>query len=112
MTKEDITEKFLYYATEHGHAIWQGNHQEANKMHEELQKLYKVAKEKNVPDIFSSFLTEEDANVRLWAATFTLKINPGIAEQELMNLSELKGITAISARTILKLWKQGLLDLL
>lgn len=112
MTKENIIEKFLFYATEHGYALWHGDHKKANEMHQELHSLYKTAKEINIPDAFSQCLDEEDANVRLWAATFTLKVNPDIAKKELLNLSQLKGITALNASTILKLWSQGLLNLL
>ena len=111
-TREDIKEKFLNEATEHGKAISVGDHKKANKTHKKIHALYNQAKELNQADVFSEFLYDTDENVRLWASIFTLKVFPKLAEKSLTNLSELSSITGLSAKTTLQLWKEGKLDLL
>lgn len=112
ITRENIKEKFLNDATEHGRAIAIGDHKKANKIHKRIQSLYNQAKELNQVDIFSELLNEVDENVRLWAATFTLKVFPDLAEKALIKLSTLSTITGLTAKTTLRLWKEGKLNLL
>jgi Domain of unknown function (DUF2019) len=112
ITKENIKESFLTEAIEHGKAIAEGDHKKANKLHKKIQTLYKKAKDSNQVDLFSELLNESDENVRLWAATFTLKFSPDRAEKTLMSLSNLSSITGLSAKTTLVMWKQGMLNLL
>ncbi len=110
--KENLIEEFLAYVAKHGHAISLGDHDKANKIHKSLQSLYNTAKEENLSNVFEELLNEEDENVRLWAATFTLKVSPGIAEKTLQELTGSKGITGLTAKTTLQLWKLGLLNTL
>jgi hypothetical protein len=112
ITRDSIKEKFLNEVAEHGQAVEVGDHKEANKIHKKLYALYILAKEQNQADIFSELLIETDENVRLWAATFTLKIYPDLAEKTLSNLAELSNITGLSAKTTIHLWKDGVLNLL
>lgn len=112
MEREKIKEKFLVDATEHGQAIAVGDHKKANSIHKKLQNLYSKAKEKNQADIFGEMLNEEDENVRLWAAIFTLKTSTAIAEKALLELTKLPTITGLTAKTTLHLWKEGKMDLL
>ncbi|QEH40230.1 DUF2019 domain-containing protein [Chitinophaga sp. XS-30] len=110
--RENIKAKFLDKAIEHGNAISVGDHKKANKIHKKIQALYNQAKEQNQADVFSELLDNADENVRLWAATFTLKVFPELAEKSLISLSELSSITGLSAKTTLHLWKEGKLNLL
>lgn len=110
--KEELIEKFLAYVAEHKEAIHLGDHVKANKIHKRLHGLYNTAKEASLSNIFEELLNDKDENVRLWAATFTLKISSGIAEKTLQELAGLKNIIGLNARTTLELWKQGLLNLL
>lgn len=112
MTRNNIKEKFLSETIEHGKAIAEGDHKKANKLHKKIQALYSKAKECNQLDLFSELLSEPDENVRLWAATFTLKVFPDAAEKALKNLSNSSSITGLSAKNTLVLWKQGMLNLL
>jgi hypothetical protein len=112
MTKDNIKERFLIEAIEHGKAIAVGDHKKANKLHKKIQALYNKAKELGKTDLFSELLGESDENVRLWAATFTLKVFPDEAEKALKDLLVLTSITGLSAKTTLDLWKQGMLNLL
>ena len=112
MTKENIKEKFLKHALEHGEAIAEGDHKKANKIHKKLQKIYGEAKEQEALNVFVELLDEKEESVLLWAATFSLKNNPDVAVKSLEKLTGLTTITGISAKTTLHLWKEGKLDLL
>lgn len=112
ITRERIKQDFLVEVIEHGKAIAEGDHKKANKLHKKIQSLYNKARESNHVDLFSELLNENDENVRLWAATFALKISPETAVEALVNLSNLSSITGLSAKTTLDLWKKGMLDLL
>lgn len=112
ISRENIKEKFLNEAAEHGKAIAVGDHKTANEIHKKIQALYNQAKEQNQSDVFSELINNVNENVRLWAATFSLKVFPDLAEGTLMDLSELSSITGSSAKTILHLWKGGKLNLL
>jgi hypothetical protein len=110
--RESIKEKFLSEAVEYGKAIALGDHKKANKIHKKLQILYSQAKEQNHADVFSELLNGVDENVKLWAATFTLKVFPDLAQRALEDLSKLSTITGLSTKTTLHLWKEGKLNLL
>jgi hypothetical protein len=112
MTREEIKNRFEIEATEHGKAISIGDHKKANKLHKELQSSYNLAKEQGQIEIFSELLDTSDENIRLWAATFTLKILPDLAQKSLERLTELTSITGLTAKTTLHLWKEGKLNLL
>ncbi|MCL6259980.1 DUF2019 domain-containing protein [Aquiflexum sp. TKW24L] len=93
-------------------ALTKGDFKKANKLHKKIQALYIKARECNQVDLFSELLGESDENVRLWAATFSLKVFPDTAEKALKNLSNSTSITGLSTKTTLDLWKQGNLNLL
>lgn len=112
MTKDNIKTKFLIEAIEWGKAIAVGDKKNVNKLHKKIQDLYTKAKELNHTNVFSELLSYPDENVRLWAATFTLKSFPDLAERTLEDLSKLTSITGLSAKTTLDLWRQGMLNLL
>ena len=92
-TRENIKKEFLSEVIEYGQAIAIGNHRKANKLHKRIQSLYTQAQEQGQVDVFSELLEETDENVRLWAATFTLKVLPALAEKELNCLAKLSNIT-------------------
>ncbi|MCB9235034.1 MAG: DUF2019 domain-containing protein [Bacteroidia bacterium] len=110
--RENIKHNFLAEAIDHGKAIAEGDNIKANKLHKKIQTLYKKAKESNQVDLFSELLNDSDENVRLWAATFSLKVFPDKAEKELLSLSNSTSIIGLSARTTLDMWKKGMLNLL
>jgi len=112
MTREELRNNFVNVATEHGKAISIGDHKKANKLHKELQSYYNLAKEQNQADVFGELLNSTDENVRLWAATFTLKVFPVLAQKVFEELTELSSITGLTAKTTLQLWREGKLNLL
>ena len=110
--RKKVKEKFLVEATEHGKAVAIGEHKKANAIHKKLQTLYKKAKEQNIADVFGEMLNDENENVRLWSAIFSLKTEPVIAEKALQELTKLTSITGLTAKTTLHIWKEGKMDLL
>jgi len=112
MTREEIRTHFVIKAAEHGKAISVGDHKKANKIHKRLQTLYNLSKEQSQTEVFSELLDASDENVRLWAATFTLKVFPDLAQKALEDLTELSSITGLTAKTTLHLWREGKLNLL
>jgi hypothetical protein len=111
MTRENLQEKFLAQATEHGQAVMIGDHKKANKIHKKLHGIYDQAKAQNQADVFEAFLNDANDSVRLWAAIFTLKFSPEKGENALQQLSTLSNIFALTAKTTLKLWGEGKLNL-
>ncbi len=112
ITRKNIKDRFLVETLAHGKAIEIGDYKKANKIHKKIQALYGKAKEQNQSDVFSELLNEADENARLWAATFTLRVFPDLAEKALEDLSVLSTITGLSAKTTIHLWKEGKLNLL
>ena len=112
MSDNQILKTFIAQATEHGLAIAEGDHKKANKLHKKIQALYDQAKKDDITHLFEQLLKDNNENVRLWAATFSLKSSPQLAEETLNNLTELTTITGLSAKTTLQLWNQGKLSLL
>lgn len=110
----EFKENFRTLAFEHGLATLNGDHKMANKIHDKLHDIYKTTMEENRMDIFVDFLgnENEDEKVKLWAATFSLKVAPKLAEMELENLSNTKSIIGLNAKVTLKMWKSGSLELL
>jgi hypothetical protein len=111
-TKEKIKERFVIYATERGNALSIGDYKKANKLHKKLHDLYNQAKEQNLSEVFMEFLNDKNENIKLWAATFTLKTEPDLAKKTLKVLSESTHIVGLSAETTLVLWQEGKLNLL
>jgi hypothetical protein len=112
MTRENLQDKFLALATEHGHAFVAGYHKKANKIHKKLHGIYDQAKAQNQEAIFEAFLNDANDSVRLWAAIFTLKFSPEKAEHTLKEMSDLSNIFGLTAGTSIKLWKEGKMNLL
>ena len=111
ITREKIKEIFLVDSAEHGLAYSNGNYKKANRLHKKLHDLYNLAKKQNQVDIFSELLNDVNENVRIWAAIFTLKYNPEIAEMVLRKLATESNIK-MDAELTLKLWQEGKLELL
>ena len=112
MTVDAIKEKFITCASEHGRAHRDGDYKKANRLHRKLHDLYNLVKSQNMLDVFSELLTNSDESVRAWAATFSLKAFPILAEESLSELAQLPSLTGLDAEMTLRLWKDDKLDLL
>jgi hypothetical protein len=106
ITKERIREKFLLLAIEHGIAYSNGNYKTANKFHKKLQSLYNQAKKQNQSDVFSEFIANENRSIRLWAASFTLRIFPDLAVKILEDISNISDSFGSTAKILLQLWRE------
>lgn len=109
---EKIRQLFVNYSLKHQESLFNGDSKLANKIHKKLHKLYDEAKLSDQISIFSEFLENENENVRLWSAIFTINYNPEISKKALSKLSKSETIVGLSAKTTIELWKKGLLTLL
>ncbi len=111
-TKEELKDKFIIEAIKHGQAIGVGDYKKANNSHKKLHAQYSSAKKQQLLEVFRSLLNENDENVRLWAATFTLEYKANEAEKVIKELMNSTTIVAVSAELTLRLWREGKLNLL
>nr|WP_298793786.1 hypothetical protein [uncultured Allomuricauda sp.] len=110
--KEELQNEFLNYAIEHEEKVNEGNHEEANRIHNALTKLYKKSTEQINSDIFSEFMNHDNENIRLWSAVFTLNTDATKAKEVLNQISKSSSITALTALTVLDMWEKGMMDLI
>ncbi|MEX2568339.1 MAG: hypothetical protein WD431_20505 [Cyclobacteriaceae bacterium] len=76
------------------------------------EEIYPIGRKPTQTEVFSQLLDAVDENVKLWAATFTFKVKPDLAQKSLEKLTKLPSITGLSAKTtLLHLWKEGKLHL-
>jgi hypothetical protein len=111
ITEQEINQQFLRLADEHGNAYSLGNYKVANKLHKLLHNLYNRAKAHGCQEVFKNMIGNENENIRLWAAIFTLTLYPKLAEATLEQLSQNSHIK-MTAKMTLILWKQGKLNLI
>ena len=111
ISRTEIEEKFLQHSVQHGVLYVNGDYKKANKLHKELHNLYNHAKEQREEELFSEMLDNPDEYVKLWAAIFTLKSKPDIAENILKKLSTNSKVKMTASAT-LHLWKEVKLELL
>ncbi|MGX5857952.1 hypothetical protein ACWKW6_30120 [Dyadobacter jiangsuensis] len=110
--KSNFIQSFIENAVSHGLAIDQGDHKVADKFHKRLQSIYKKAKEDDLVDVFVDLLESSQDSVRLWAATFCLRLHPVRAVKALEDLQKSTNITGLTATTLLDLHKSESLNLL
>lgn len=112
MPEKELKEVFRALAIEHSKVMEEGNHKLANRIHNELTQLYRQKKDSNELSFFVVLTKDNNDFVRHWAATFSIKESPEVAESVLTELASQTSIVGLSAKTTLHLWKKGLLDLL
>ena len=82
-----------------------------NKYAKKIINCYLQLKEMGKTNELSKLLKSEYENVRLWAATHTLKTNEVEAKQVLHELAAKPGLNAFSAEMTLRQWENGNLKL-
>jgi hypothetical protein len=107
---EKLKSEFFSLATKHSTAFCAGDHLAANKIHKQLMKLKIESMQLESTDLFESFLYHEHVGIATWAAVFTLKSKPTLAETRLLELSKEDSILGRSALAVLDLWRKGLLN--
>lgn len=95
----------------HGKAFSVGDYKNANKYHRKLHKFYRRQVENDRQHFFFNYLKDEDDFIALWSAIFLLTIEPEQAESKLIELSN-SSLVKQTADMTLKMWHQGLLDLI
>jgi len=110
--KQELEKKFELFCRQYGEGIANGDYKKVNKIHKKLHEIHLSVKENKFENFFEQFIRSENENVRLNAATFSLKTNPSLGIEALKELSMLNTITGLTAQTILTLWLKGELILL
>jgi hypothetical protein len=83
----------------------------ANKYAKKIINCYLQLRELGKISELSSLLNSENENVRLWAATHTLRTNEAEAKRILHDLAGKSGLNAFSAEMTLSEWEKGNLKL-
>jgi hypothetical protein len=69
MKVETMSDQFISLAIQYGKSIAIGDNKSANKVHNEIMKLYAEKKQQNRLSELEQLWSHDDINVRLWAAT-------------------------------------------
>lgn len=89
-----------------------GNTKKDRTYYEIIHSVYLRLKDEHRLEDLSELLDHPNPYVRLWAASYTLQIDPAKAENTLEELSMLRGIAAgFSASITLEEWREGRLRL-
>lgn len=100
-------EKFIEYSVQYGNAFIKGK--PANKFHSQLMTLYKNSSKEDIYDTLKVLLTHEEDIVRLWAATFLLPFEEGMALKELEKQKLKEGTYSSIASWTIQLWHEGMM---
>lgn len=104
--------QFLSLVEKHSAATANGESAKANKIHKQLHKLYFEIRQKNMTSLFQEFFESENESLQMWSAVFSLRTDSKKAEHILETLSRKESIIALTAGTLLQLWRLGKLELL
>jgi hypothetical protein len=108
-----LVEELIHLAVSHGQATDSGQPELANRSHDNLVLVAREIKERG-PDgqrLLLELTRHSEPWVRQWAATYALSISRGWAESVLRELADEGGFVAVSARTTLRQWEAGNLNL-
>lgn len=102
-TIEQLEEKFVYSATQHGLAMQEGGGRKANRWHKQILMLSDKFEENGCKDRLKKFLCHENEYVRLWAACLSIKTYPQESRKVLKQLMKSTDpYVYISAKAILE----------
>lgn len=105
---KDLIVLFREESIKRGLALENSNSKKANEAYDKIHKTYLLLKDMDKLDELKPLLDDESPYVRLWAAGYLLKTYPKKAEQVLVELGKVKGISvAFDARITLFEWKEG-----
>lgn len=108
----DCIVKFVNACIDKGEGEESGNTKNDRKHYKIIHSSYLQLKDAGRLEELLELLNHENPYVRLWAASYTLQIDPAKAENTLEELSMLRGIAAgFSASITLEEWREGRLRL-
>lgn len=109
MNTDDIIRKFIKAAIKHGEATETGKYRQTNKQYDILVKCYNDLKSfgENGMIELTKLLEHPNDYVRLWAARYTLIVEPEKSKQTLLELTKRSGFLGFDAKMILSEWEKG-----
>lgn len=109
---DNIKKQVIAEGLLHHQCILTGDYRSANKAHKKLMGIYEQIKNDEKLEQLADLLEHENANVKLWAATFLLKRYTDLSVKTINSIITSGGPIATSAKLTLELWNKGMLDLL
>jgi hypothetical protein len=96
-------------ALAHEKASLSGNYRVANREYETLVTIAKeiISRGSSAKDAFLCLLSDQNAFVKIWAATHALAFAPAQGEQALAEASHLSGLAGHTANITLQEWQAG-----
>jgi len=88
-------------------AIEIGDYNQANKCYDQITKVVTFLKDNNALLELQPLLTNDSVGIRLWAACYLLRVDEKKAITVLEEISNLKGIHSLTAKTTIKEWRKG-----
>ena len=106
-----ITE-YIALAIEHGISIENGNDSKSNKVHSRIVKIINRIShsESKIKNEFYGLLTHPNLSVRLWTATELLGTDEKKSVEIIENIATDKGIIGLTSKTLIDMWKKGLIN--
>lgn len=111
-TNKTLLSHYTRAAAEHGKATRAGDYETANRQYEIIAGVCRALRTRG-PDAQQELLTlldDDDADVRLWAATHALEFAPIQGESVLEEIGRSGGTAAFSAEMTLKEWRKSTLQ--
>lgn len=105
---EALIAGYRHLAEQHGDYKETANHVEANRVHQELTRLFdEIKRIEGLVHQLQPLLGDPNPWVRLWAAAGLRDYHPDIAEQTLNKLVvDDEGLTGLEAMMLLDLWSR------
>ena len=114
MTSDDLERELAVFASSHEKAAESGDWKAANKAHDQIVSI--LRKMRSLDDaglaVLRRLTGHQEAGVRSWSATYLLPLDEELATAILGDLLSGPTLTALSARIVLKQWRDGKLKLL
>ncbi len=106
--EEEIKNKFIELAIQHGNAIEQGDDKVANKIYSELNRLLKKIKKKILWHILYEISQHKNDSVKLWAGSFLLGFDESFGLSILNEVKKSEKIIGLLAETIIEVHNSGM----
>ena len=103
--------EYIDLATEHGISIANGNDSKSNKIHSRIEKIIKQISQSEpiIKNEFYELLKHSNLSVRLWTAVELIGTDEIKSINILENISADKGIIGLTSKTLIDMWKKGLI---
>jgi len=109
---DKLISEYITLAIEHGISIENGDVSKSNIIHSRIQKIIKriSQSESKIKNDFCGLLTHSNLSVRLWTATELIGTDEKKSIEVLENISSDKGIIGLNSKTLIDMWKKGLIN--